>query len=135
MVIKPVNELQILNVGLESRYKEVVGVWVSTGSVERVREKLSELKCREVSNVYAKRFLKCRGVVEEIQRQLLAVGYDKVELERDLVKDIKGIRKLEDGQRESIKVLAKVRGYMSDGVNVNAEMVGGISIVQSNGRK
>ena len=127
--------LQVLSVGLSEKYKKVVTAWVSTGDLRVVMEKLGELKCRPVSNRYAKRFLSVGEVEEEVQRQLLAYGYDRVEMERDLVKDIKGVKELKEGQRESIKVLAKVRGYMSDGVNVNAEYVNGINILQSNGRK
>lgn len=128
------NNLQVLSVGLSEKYKKVVTAWVSTGDLGVVAEKLSELKCRKVTRGYANRFLRVGEVEDEVQRQLLAYGYDRVEMERDLVKDIKGVKELKEGQRESIKVLAKVRGYMGEGVQVNAEYVNGINILQSNGK-
>lgn len=129
------SDMQVLQVGLSEKYRKVVTAWVTTGDIGVVVEKLGELKCRKVTKGYAYRFLRVGEVEDEVQRQLLVYGYDRVEMERDLVKDIRGVKELKEGQRESIKVLAKVRGWVGEGVQVNAEYVHGINILQNNGKK
>lgn len=160
------NDLQPSEMILPDRWKSVVTLWVTTANLKSVCEKLEQLKGKPINYATAKRFLNIPGIRKEIHRQIQSLGYDKIEMETDLVKDIKRDRiqckdclglgwdrndlenrkkcepckgsgfvpfKLDDGQRESIKVLAKVRGYLQESVGP-AGLVGTINILQANGK-
>ena len=128
-------EIQIFQKGTITKdWKDVVTLWMQTGRLVDVQEKLSQIKGRQIAHETTVRFLKIPSVQEEIRRQWLSNGYDKIEMETDLIKDIKGIKALGDGQRQSIAILAKVRRYMEEGtygVNLNQK----IEIVQGNGER
>ena len=116
---------------IAQRWKDVVSVWVATRDMKAVREKMESIKSRPVGLAYCYRFMKLPMIVKEIERQLGVEGYDKVELETDLIKDIRGEKGLKEGQRQSIGILSKIRGYMKES-QVNVDMSGGVNIFQSN---
>ena len=135
-VLNKVKALQVMKheVGLAQKWKDVVGVWVASRDIRAVREKLVMIKCREVSLEYTRRFMRMPAIVAEVERQIGVNGYDKTSMEADLINDIKGRVELKDGQRNSIEVLAKMRGYMKD-QNVTIDMSQGVQILQGNGKK
>jgi hypothetical protein len=72
-------------------------------------------------------------MVEYISLEMKRRGYNKEEIERILIKDIDGSVRIDEGQRDSIKILAKMRGYIND--DSSKLMIGQtFQILQGNGK-
>ncbi len=94
-----------------SWYQRVIlDVWMEGG-----RYDLCEVAVKRNYEVRViKRWLGMRWVQGYIEEELRRRGYGREEIECRLIREIEGEEEMRDGQRESLRILAKMRGLLSD---------------------
>ena len=111
-------------------HRVIIDTWIKTG-----RYDLCEVAIKRNYEVRAiKKILRIPWIAKYVEMELKRRGYTKEVIEHRLIKDIEKVERMDDGQRDSLKILAKVKGYLNETVqNVNLGMT--FDVRQGNGER
>jgi hypothetical protein len=90
--------------------RRVLDVWMESGRYDKVVEAIrGNYKGRAI-----KKWLGSGWRPVYIKEEMRRRGYDRFEIERRLIRDIEKEIRMDEGQRDSLKMLAKIKGLWQD---------------------
>jgi hypothetical protein len=111
-------------------HRTIIDTWIKTGRYDECERAVrGNYKVRAI-----KKILSIPWIQGYVRMELKRRGYTKEVIEQRLIKDIEKIERMDEGQRDSLKILAKVKGLLNEGVtNVGIGMT--FDVRQGNGSR
>lgn len=111
-------------------HRMIIDTWIRTGNLKACEEAIK--RNYEVRAI--KKILKISWIQAYVEMELKRRGYTKEVIEHRLIRDIERVERMDEGQRDSLRILAKVKGYLNDNMqNVNLGMT--FDVRQGNGQR